>query len=164
MKRAVLALAVLMAGPAAFAETQGEVMISRFSGKPVPRFETLKHERVNGRKGPSEDYKVQWEYARKGLPMLIVKESGDWRYARDPDGDEIWIKKTQLAAQQNALTTGDFVLKAGRAADSADVAAVGAGVLVQLGTCYAAMCQITADGYRGWAPRGQLWGATATKG
>jgi SH3-like domain-containing protein len=114
MKRAVLALAVLMAGPAAFAETQGEVMISRFSGKPVPRFETLKHERVNGRKGPSEDYKVQWEYARKGLPMLIVKESGDWRYARDPDGDEIWIKKTQLAAQQNALTTGDFVLKAGR--------------------------------------------------
>ena len=164
MKRAVLALAVLMAGPAAFAETQGEVMISRFSGKPVPRFETLKHERVNGRKGPSEDYKVQWEYARKGLPMLIVKESGDWRYARDPDGDEIWIKKTQLAAQQNALTTGDFVLKAGRAADSADVAAVGAGVLVQLGTCDAAMCQITADGYRGLAPRCQLWGATATKG
>ena len=164
MKRAVLALAVLMAGPAAFAETQGEVMISRFSGKPVPRFETLKHERVNGRKGPSEDYKVQWEYARKGLPMQIVKERGDWRYARDPDGDEIWIKKTQLAAQQNALTTGDFVLKAGRAADSADVAAVGAGVLVQLGTCDAAMCQITADGYRGCAPRGQLWGATATKG
>ena len=165
MKRAVLALAVLMAGPAAtFAETKGEVMISRFSGKPVPRFETLKHEKVNGRKGPSEDYKVQWEYARKGLPMLIVKESGGWRYARDPDGDEIWIKKTQLAGQQHALTTGDFVLKAGRAADSEGVAAVGAGVLVQLGTCDAAMCQITADGYRGWAPRGQLWGATATKG
>jgi SH3-like domain-containing protein len=167
MKRAVLALAFVMAGPAAApasAETQGEVMISRFSGKPVPRFETLKHEKVNGRNGPSEDYKVQWEYARKGLPMLIVKESGDWRYVRDPDGDEVWIKKTQLAGQQNALTTGDFVLKAGRAADSKDVAAVAAGVLVQLGPCDAAMCQITADGYRGWAPRDQLWGATATKG
>lgn len=165
MKRAVVALAFVMAGPAAaFAETPGEVVISRFSGKPVPRFETLKHESVNGRRGPSEDYKVQWEYARKGLPMLIVKESGDWRYVQDPDGDEVWIKKTQLAGQQNALTTGDFVLKAGRAADSEDVAAVGAGVLVGLGTCEAAMCQITADGYRGWAPRGQLWGATATKG
>ncbi len=167
MKRAVLALAFLIAGPAALpvsAEAAGEVMISRFSGKPVPRFETLKHEKVNGRKGPSEDYKVQWEYARKGLPMLIVKESGDWRYVRDPDGDEVWIKKTQLAGQQNALTTGDLVLKAGRAQDSKDVAAVGAGVLVQLGTCDAAMCQITAGDYRGWAPRDQLWGATATKG
>ena len=58
MKRAVLALAFVMAAPAAApasAETQGEVMISRFSGKPVPRFETLKHEKVNGRKGTSED-------------------------------------------------------------------------------------------------------------
>lgn len=171
MKRAVPALAFLVAALAPApamaqtgAETGAEVTISRFSGKPVPRFETLKHEKVNGRKGPSEDYKVQWEYARKGLPMLIVKESGDWRYVRDPMGDEVWIKKTQLAGQQNALALGDFVLKAGRAPDSDDVASVAAGVLVQLGTCDAAMCQVTASRFRGWAPRDQLWGASATKG
>ena len=76
MKRAVLALAFVMAAPAAapaFAETQSEVMISRFSGKPVPRFEALRHETVNGRKGPGEDYKVVWEFKRKGLPVLILK-------------------------------------------------------------------------------------------
>ncbi|WP_291200242.1 SH3 domain-containing protein [Hyphomonas sp.] len=167
MKRAVLALAVLLAGPSlpfASAEGQEEVQISRFSGKPVPRFETLRHEKVNGRVGPSKDHKVQWEYKRRGLPMLILKESGDWRYVRDPQGDEVWIERTQLAAQQNAVALADFVLKAGRASDSADVATVSEGALLELGTCDASMCQVTAGGFRGWAPRRQLWGATATKG
>lgn len=165
MKRAGLALAFLGAGLApgpAWAEMEAGVTISRFSGKPVPRFETLKHEKVNGRKGPSEDYEVLWEYVRKGLPMLIVKESGDWRYVRDPVGDEVWIKKTQLAGQQNALTLGGFVLKSGRAPDSHDVASVAAGVLAQLGSCDAAMCQVNAGGFRGWAPRDHLWGARTT--
>jgi len=167
MKRAVLALAALVsgfAGPLASAEAPGEPQISRFSGKPVPRFETLKHEKVNGRKGPGEDYKVQWEYARKGLPVLIVKESGDWRYVRDPDGDEVWIKRTQLAGQQNAVAMADFVLKAGRAPDSADVARISRGALLELATCDASLCQVTAGSFRGWAPRAQLWGANATKG
>ena len=162
MKRAVFALAVLLACPAALpaaAETPGEVQISRFSGKPVPRFETLKHEKVNGRKGPSKDYQVQWEYARKGLPVLIVKESGDWRYVRDPDGDEVWIEKTQLAGPKTALSLGAFVLKAGRAPDSEGVAHVPAGALVELGECERDLCEVSAGKYRGWAPRTQLWGA-----
>ncbi len=167
MKRAGLAFAVLMAFPALLpvaAESPADVQISRFSGKPVPRFETLKHEKVNGRKGPSEEYQVQWEYALRGLPVLIVKESGDWRYVRDPAGDEVWIKNTQLADRKTALTTDAFVLKAGRAKDSDGVANVPAGALVELGTCDETMCQITAGSFRGWAPRAHLWGATATKG
>lgn len=167
MKRAVFALAVLLAGPFlpfASAEGQEDVKISRFSGKPVPRFETLRHEKVNGRVGPSKDHKVQWEYNRRGLPVLILKESGDWRYVRDPQGDEVWIERTQLAARQNAVAMADFVLKAGRAPDSADVAKVAAGALLELGTCDADQCQVTAGSFRGWAPRAQLWGATATKG
>ncbi len=167
MKRAVITLVILTLCPLMLpvsAESPAEVQISRFSGKPVPRFEALRHEKVNGRVGPSRDHKVRWEYVRKGLPMLILKESGDWRYVRDPQGDEVWIEKSQLAGQQTAVALGDFTLKAGRAADSADVARVAAGALVSLGPCDAALCQITAGSFRGWAPREQLWGATATKG
>lgn len=167
MKRAVLALALVMGGPLMLpvaADPLPEVQISRFSKKPVPRFEALRHEKVNGRVGPSEDYKVQWEYVRKGLPVLILKESGDWRYVRDPNGDEVWIKGNQLNARQTALTQGAVVLRAGRAPDSASVANVAAGVLVELQACEENLCQVTVGGYRGWAPREQLWGATATKG
>jgi len=167
MKRAVLAIALLLAGPAVppvSAEAPADVQISRFSGQPVPRFESLKHEKVNGRKGPSEDSEIQWEYVRKGLPVLILKESGDWRYVRDPFGDEVWIKKTQLGGQPTALTKGALVLKAGRAGDSESIAAVPDGKVVDLESCEADLCQIKAGRFRGWAPRGQLWGATATKG
>lgn len=167
MKRAVLALAVLVACPAlppAAADSLPEPQVSRFSGKPVPRFETLRFQKVNGRTGPSTDYKVAWEYALKGLPVLIVKESGDWRYVRDPLGDEVWIEKNQLTGPGHALTRDAFVLKAGRAGDSAAVAEIGANVLVGLGACDETMCQVTAGGFRGWAPREHLWGATATKG
>lgn len=167
MKRAVLALALLGGGLfplTSSAEAPGEVQISRFSQKPVPRFESLRHDRVNGRMGPSEDYKVQWEYQRKGLPVLVVKESGPWRFVRDPDGDEVWIKGNQLTDKPMAVTTGAFVLRAGRASDSASVAEIGEDVLVELQACEEDLCQITAGGFRGWAPRGQLWGATETKG
>jgi SH3-like domain-containing protein len=167
MKRAVITLALLVASPALLpvaAESPADVQISRFSGKPVPRFETLKHEKVNGRVGPSTDHKVRWEYVRKGLPMLVLKESGDWRYVRDPLGDEVWIERSQLASRQTAVAMGDFILKAGRAPDSADVARVAAGAQLDLGSCDATKCHVTADSVQGWAPRAQLWGATATKG
>jgi SH3-like domain-containing protein len=167
MHRAALALALLAAGHAllpALADGAGESRISRFSGKPVPRFESLRHEKVNGRKGPGEDYQVRWEYARKGLPMLIIKESGDWRFVRDPMGDEVWIKQTQLTSQANALTLGAFLLKAGRTDDSADVARVPAGAVVSLESCDEALCQVRVGRYRGWAPRDQLWGASVTNG
>jgi SH3-like domain-containing protein len=167
MKRAGFALALLAAGfgaPQASSETEADVTISRFSGKPVPRFEALRHETVNGRKGPDEDYAVQWEYKRKGLPVLILKESGDWRYVRDPAGDQVWIKKTQLTGAKDAQALEAFVMKAGRASDSADVATISAGVLLRLGDCDATMCQVSADNYRGWAPRSALWGVSDTKG
>lgn len=167
MKRAVLALALALASPilpSVSAESLDEVQISRFSGKEVPRFESLRHEKVNGRIGPGRDYAVRWEYLRRGLPVLILKESGDWRYVRDHSGDEVWIEKTQLSDARKALTRDTFALRAGRAADSREIASIGPDVLVELGECEQKACQVTAGKYQGWAPRELLWGSTATKG
>ena len=38
------------------------------SGLPIPRFVSLKTEKVNVRKGPSSDHDVARVYQRKGLP------------------------------------------------------------------------------------------------
>lgn len=167
MKRAVLALALGFAGialPPAAADDLDGVQISRFSDKPVPRFESLRHDKVNGRIGPGTEYGVRWEYKRRGLPVLILKESGNWRFVRDHTGGEVWMEKNQLSETRKAVTLGDVTLKAGRADDSRDIAAVGPGVLVELGECERDMCQVNTSKYHGWVPRGQLWGATATKG
>ena len=44
------------------------------SGLPVPRFVSLKAEKVNVRRGPSSDHPVAWVFQRKGLPVEIVAE------------------------------------------------------------------------------------------
>ncbi|HIG23967.1 SH3 domain-containing protein [Henriciella sp.] len=82
-----------LATPSAAAQS---VKISQFSGKPVPRFASLRYGLVNGRIGPSTDHQVAFEYERAGMPVLIIKETTDWARVRDFEGDEVWIHVGQL--------------------------------------------------------------------
>src|SRR5438045_2606823 len=45
------------------------------SGLPVPRFVSLKPDRVNVRAGPTRDHEVTFVYTRSGLPVEITAES-----------------------------------------------------------------------------------------
>ena len=38
------------------------VKISRFSGKALPRFESLRYSAVHGRQGPTLDHEILWRY------------------------------------------------------------------------------------------------------
>ena len=101
-----LIAAVFLAMPALADSGQSgaaKVEISHFSGKPVPRFENFRFAAVNGREGPSESHRILWRYERAGLPVLIVKESRNWRRVRDPDGDEVWVHARMLAPDRRAL-------------------------------------------------------------
>ncbi|MEM9377179.1 MAG: SH3 domain-containing protein, partial [Pseudomonadota bacterium] len=55
------------------------IKISRFSGKPLPRFESLRYSAVHGRQGPNLDHPIVWRYERAGLPVLVVRETHGWR-------------------------------------------------------------------------------------
>lgn len=161
MKRAILVLAIFLAqAPASFGETErtAEPVLSRFSGKPVPRFETLRWAEVNGRVGPSLNYPIAWRYNRKGLPVLIVKESGEWRHVRDPAGDEVWIHERMLEDAQTGWVIQAVILKDGPAGDAGSVAELESGVLVEIESCEARVCRVRAGGYRGWVERASLWG------
>ena len=162
MKRAVIFFSgLLFLGGAALAQSPELVRISRFSGKPVPRFETLKYAMVNGRAGPSKDYPVLWEYQRQGLPMLVIKESSDWRRVRDPSGAEVWMHERMLEDGHMAYVRTPTVLRMDPGAEATPVVDVGRGVLVQLGDCDAGWCLVRAKDYRGYAPQATLWGADA---
>lgn len=182
MKRAPLVLAILLAlpagaiaqsdsrpaarpaavqVPAATAEETPEgPVVSRFSGKPVPRFETLRWAEVNGRTGPSLSSPIAWQYNRKGLPVMVVKESGEWYRVRDPVGDEVWVHMRMLAEGATAIVTRTTILGNSPARDAEGVAEIGKGVLVQIQSCDTAACEVETGGYRGWMPRANLWGAT----
>ncbi len=73
------------------------------SGLPLPRFVSLKAEKVNVRRGPSSDHAVAWVFQRKGMPVEIVAEFDNWRRIRDSDGEEGWILQNMLSGRRTAV-------------------------------------------------------------
>jgi len=80
------------------------------SGFPVPRYVSLKVGKVNGRKGPSRQHPIAWQYRRKGLPLVVVAETEMWRKVRDVTGDESWVHKPALSGLRRVLVLEDATL------------------------------------------------------
>ena len=64
---------------------------------PLPRFASLKTDRVNLREGPSKDHATKWVYQRAGLPVEITAEFEVWRRVRDSEGVEGWVLHSLLS-------------------------------------------------------------------
>jgi SH3-like domain-containing protein len=138
------------------------------SGLPVPRFVSLKSDRVNLRNGPGTDYPASWVYRRAGLPLEIVKEFEAWRQVRDADGATGWVLQSFLSGRRTALVL-PWERKKGtpppvvpiRLSDSTHsniVAKVEAGVIADLHACDGRWCRVTVDDYSGYIEQKKLWG------
>ena len=134
-------------------------VISQFSGKPVPRFESLRFEAANGRRGPSLDQPILWRYERSGLPVLIIKESQDWRRVRDPDGVEVWISARMLSARRTVMVRTETILRKSASDEAAGVAVLRPGVIAILGQCTNGWCRLDVSDRQGWTRQAALWGA-----
>ncbi len=73
------------------------------SGLPVPRFVSLKSDRVNVRAGPTKDHDVRWVYTRAGMPVEITAEFENWRRIRDWEGAEGWVYHSLLSGKRTAV-------------------------------------------------------------
>ena len=132
------------------------------TGLPLPRFESLRFDEVNLRRGAGETYPIAWTFVRQGLPVQVFQEYGDWRHVRDHDGATGWIKRTQLSAARTAIAP-DRVLDLLAEPDDASrvLARAEPGVVFRLLSCGAFWCRVSAGGYRGWALKDRLWGVSA---
>jgi SH3-like domain-containing protein len=143
----------------AFAAPANAVRVSDFSGLPVPRYASLKFDEVNGRSGPSFDYPVAWSYQRSGLPVIIVRESQEWRKIRDPQGDEVWVHKRMLETARTVIAVDRGALRRKADPRSTALAAFEAGTVARLRSCAADWCEIETSGVTGWTEADLLWGA-----
>ena len=75
------------------------------SGLPVPRFVSLKSDRVNVRAGPTKDHDVAWVYNRAALPVEMTAEFENWRRIRDWEGAEGWVYHSLLSGRRTALVS-----------------------------------------------------------
>ncbi|MBC8037666.1 MAG: SH3 domain-containing protein [Rhizobiales bacterium] len=141
----------------------GTLAAADSTGLPIPRFVSLKAEKVNVRRGPSSDHAVAWVFKRKGMPVEIVAEFENWRRVRDSDGEEGWILKNMLTGKRTAVVApwrpGQALpLYSKASGGSALVAKVSAGVVSEVSSCTGEWCAITAGGYGGWIEQAMLWG------
>jgi len=84
---------------------QAAVEATGKSALPLPRFVSLKSDKVNVRKGPSTDQAIVWVFSRAGLPVEVIAESDNWRRVRDSEGADGWVFHSLLSARRTALVT-----------------------------------------------------------
>lgn len=134
------------------------------TGLPIPRFVTLKADKVNVRKGPSSDHPVAFVFQRKGMPVEITAEFENWRKIRDSDGAEGWILQSMLSGRRNAYVAGwsgntaPLELHEAPREQSGVTAKLSLGVLASVSKCNGKWCEITAGDYDGYAQQDRLWG------
>ena len=136
------------------------------SGLPVPRFVTLKGDEVNVRAGPGRRYPINWVFLRQEMPVEVVAEFDTWRKIRDFEGTEGWVHQSLLSGRRGALVLGEEIrdLRLDPEPGAPVVARAEPGVIGQLLRCptdsppESGWCYLDIDGYRGWMPRGDLWG------
>ena len=145
---------LLMGQPAAAADRQTP------SGLPVPRYVSLKFDRVNARAGPGDDHRLLWVYKVKGLPVQVVAETSEWRRVCDPEGSLVWVHKRTTDGRRTVMNTKtDRITLLRRPKPDARTAAfLNPRALATLDKCEKGWCRVKVDGVSGWAREGDLWG------
>lgn len=153
-------MACALAAPA-FAQ---QVQNGPVSGLPIPRFVSLKSDRVNLREGPSKDHRTSWVFQRAGLPVEILAEFETWRRIRDAEGGEGWVLHSLLSGRRTALVgpwmKGQPPLDLYQRADERApvVARLEPGVLANIRQCDGTWCRIEAERFDGFIRQDRLWG------
>jgi len=141
----------------------GDNPVGPKSGLPVPRFVSLKPDKVNVRGGPTRDHEVTFVYTRAGLPVEITAESDNWRRIRDWEGSEGWVYHSLLSGRRTAVVTPKFKTELVSLHDKADadaavIARVQSGVLATVKRCTGTWCHVAGPHFDGWVVQEQLWG------
>lgn len=133
------------------------------SGLPLPRFVSLKADRVNVRAGPGRSHRIKWTFIKSGIPVEIVREFDNWRRIRFADGTDGWVYHAMLSSERTALVRPwqqDELVQA--RSDPKDGARVTAKlepmVLARVKSCADRWCEIAGQGWAGFVQKEELWG------
>lgn len=155
----LLAAAMLVCG-AASAQQQ---TLGPETNLPLPRFVSLKANEANIRRGPHLDYRIDWVFLRRGWPVEVLAEYGQWRRVVDADGAGGWVHHSMLRGRRTGVIVAPegAYLRADPRETARAVAKAEPGVIARIAQCAPEWCLLEADGYEGWAPKAVFWGARA---
>lgn len=160
-----LALAAVFAACGSVVARAQDMQAGSVTGLPVPRYVSLKTDRVNLREGPSKEHRTRWVYQRAGLPMEVTAEFETWRRVRDADGTEGWVLHSLLSGRRTALVapwsknkTEPFPMRSAAAEEAAVVAQLQPGVIANVSSCAGSWCRVSVGNISGYIRQDRLWG------
>lgn len=136
--------------------------IGTVSKLPVPRFVSLRTDKVNMRAGPGFQYPVVWVYQRDGLPVEIIGEFDVWRQILTPDGGTGWVHMATIRPRRGFIVTAPKAdLLAAANAGAGVVAVLDFGVSGVLSACDSGSdwCKVVVGQRTGFINRDDFWGA-----
>ena len=129
------------------------------TGRSLPRFVSLKSSKVNMRRGPGKEFRIDWVYYRKNLPVKIIFEYLRWRKIEDFEGYTGWVHASLLSGKKSLIIIGDNVpLRERPVKDASSIAYLKRHVLVFPELCKKAWCKVEINSYNGWVDRELVWG------
>ena len=161
---ALLTLAGAEIGVAQETGQQAEPSAAAKSALRLPRFVSLKSNKVNVRKGPSAEQAIVWVFSRAGLPVEIIAESENWRRVRDSEGADGWVFHSLLSGRRTALIApweknkASVPLYAKDSTSSRVIAELEPGVLGSVQECDGEWCKLSIADYSGYVEQARLWG------
>lgn len=155
--------AMLLTGPAPVSAGETTGSIGSQTRLPVPRFVSLKSERINARMGPTRDHQVIWIYQRTGLPVEVTAEFENWRRIRDHEGTETWVFHSMLSGKRTGMVqprgnAAELVPLMNRAGGDRVVARLEPRVQGTVRSCNGRWCRFSGEGFDGWIEQDRLWG------
>jgi len=138
------------------------------SGYKLPRWVSLKYDRINGRKGPGSHFPHLWTFRRKGMPVIVINEMDNWRKVRDIEGGESWVRNVALSGQNMGLITRLTPLLKKPKSSTAPLAQLSPNVMLIIKSCEDDYCAVQIEpeikkgkkkGRKGYVARRDIWGA-----
>ena len=134
---------------------------SQTSGLTLPRFASIRSDKVNIRTGPGFRYPIKWIYQRRNMPIEIIAEFETWRKVKDWQSTLGWVHQSMLSANRTLIVINSpQIIRKNDAAKSAALAEANPGVIGKIESCKHdnAWCYVTIKEYSGWLRRTQMWG------
>ncbi len=129
------------------------------TGLPLPRFASLRANKVHLRTGPGVRYPVDWIFVQRHMPIEIVAEFENWRKVRDWQGTEGWVHRTMLSGKRMIVVKGGVQpLRRKPDSNAKLIARVMEKVIARILECEGEWCRIEIDKQRGWMRRAHIWG------
>tara|TARA_B100001013_G_C24583673_1_gene431719 strand:+ start:636 stop:1103 length:468 start_codon:yes stop_codon:yes gene_type:complete len=124
----------------------------------TPKYISLKKNEVNLRYNANIEAPIKYIYQKKGLPILVIDEHGNWKKTRDIDGDEGWIHKSMLSNKKTFINIKKQNLIKYIEKKDLVIAIVNNGVVGKILKCKKNYCLVKIKSYKGWLEKKFLWG------